>query len=159
MKTYFKHLLILTLILTISACGQKNADEESSGNDQQPQSMIKDEPADDGMGIGNYRDYVAGAFNADTAQRGKMIFESKCLACHKVTDQKIVGPGLQGITKRRTAAWILNMITNPVEMTQKDPAAKDLLAEHLTQMTFQDVNDADAKAIYEYLRMNDGEGS
>jgi cytochrome c1 len=49
------------------------------------------------------------------------------------------------------------MMTNPVEMTQKDPTAKELLAEHLTQMTFQDVSDDQAKQILEYLRENDQE--
>ncbi len=44
-------------------------------------------------------------------------------------------------------------------MTQKDPSAKDLLAEHLTQMTFQDVSDEDAKKLLEYLRYNDQQGS
>jgi cytochrome c2 len=85
------------------------------------------------------------------------IFESKCAACHKTTDQKVVGPGLKGVTTRRQPAWILNMMTNPIEMTQKDPTAKELLAEHLTQMTFQDVSDEQAKQILEYLRQNDAD--
>jgi hypothetical protein len=41
-------------------------------------------------------------------------------------------------------------------MTQKDPTAKKLLAEHLTQMTNQNVEEKDARALLEYLRQNDG---
>jgi hypothetical protein len=40
-------------------------------------------------------------------------------------------------------------------MTKKDPEAKKLLAEHLTQMTNQNVNEQDARAILEFLRKND----
>jgi hypothetical protein len=50
----------------------------------------------------------------------------------------------------------MNMILNPTEMTQKDPQAKALLAEHLTQMTNQNVEEKDARALLEYLRQNDG---
>jgi cytochrome c1 len=51
------------------------------------------------------------------------------------------------------------MITNPEEMTKKDPQAMKLLEEHLTQMTFQNVTDDEAKAILEYMREIDGEGA
>ncbi|MNZ88187.1 Cytochrome c2 iso-2 [compost metagenome] len=90
------------------------------------------------------------------ATKGKSVFEAKCSACHKTDDQKIVGPGLKGVTERRTPEWIMNMITNPEEMTKKDPVAKALLEEHLTQMTFQNVTDDEARDILEYLRQNDG---
>jgi hypothetical protein len=40
-------------------------------------------------------------------------------------------------------------------MTKSDPTAKDLLATHLTQMTFQDVSDEQAKQILEFFRKND----
>jgi len=121
--------------------------------------MVQDEPKDDGQGIGKFKDITFAALDEKLAEQGKAVFEAKCTACHKTTDQKVVGPGLKGVTTRRQAAWILNMVTNPVEMTQKDPTAKGLLAEHLTQMTFQDVSDDQAKQILEYLRQNDAAGA
>lgn len=145
---------IATLFFTVG-CGsnEKKTDESSEA----PQSMVVEEPADDGQGIGKFKNITLAAIDEKMAEQGKVIFDAKCSACHKVTDKKVVGPGLLGVTERRQAAWIMNMITNPVEMTQKDPAAKDLLAEHLTQMTFQDVSDDQAKQILEYLRENDHE--
>lgn len=143
---------IIGLIYNSSCGGSENKTTESS---DAPQSMIADEPVDDGQGIGKFKDITLAAIDPAVADQGKAIFESKCSACHKTTDQKVVGPGLAGITAKRKPAWILNMITNPVEMTQKDPTAKELLAEHLTQMTFQDVSDEDAKKLLEYLRQND----
>jgi mono/diheme cytochrome c family protein len=89
------------------------------------------------------------------AERGKAVFESKCSACHKF-DQRYVGPSLGGITERRNPAWIMNMIMNPQEMTQKDPIAKKLLAEYLTQMVFQDVTEVETRAMLEYFRKVDG---
>ncbi|MFN8322325.1 MAG: cytochrome c [Chitinophagales bacterium] len=151
-------VLALLSILFISSCGsneQKTGDESTAA----PQSMVQDTPTDDGQGVGKFKDVTLAALDTKLAEQGKTVFETKCTACHKTTDQKIVGPGLKGVTTRRQAAWILNMITNPVEMTQKDPTAKDLLAEHLTQMTFQDVSDDQAKQILEYLRQNDAGGT
>lgn len=146
--------LIAVLSLFITGCGGGAEDTSEA-----PQSMVADEPKDDGQGIGKFKDITLAAIDASLAEKGKIIFEAKCVACHRTTDQKIVGPGLKGVTTKRSPAWILNMITNPEEMTKKDPAAKDLLAEHLTQMTFQDVSDEEAKQILEYLRQNDSEGA
>ncbi len=132
---------------------------ETSNTGAAPESMINKPAADNGEGIGKFSGVTLAAFDAAVAASGKAIFESKCSACHKITDQKIVGPGLKDVTKRRKPSWILNMITNPEEMTKKDPQAMKLLEEHLTQMTFQNVTDDEAKAILEYMREIDGEGT
>ncbi|HRS39031.1 MAG TPA: cytochrome c [Bacteroidia bacterium] len=112
---------------------------------------------DDGKGIGPVTSVEVGAaVDAAMASEGEKLFEAKCTACHKVTDEKYVGPGLKGVTQRRKPEWIMNMILNPTEMTQKDPAAKELLATHLTQMTNQNVTQEDARKLLEYLRKIDG---
>jgi hypothetical protein len=46
----------------------------------------------------------------------------------------------------------MNMILNPLEMTQKDQVAQDLFAEYLVQMTFQNVDEAEARKLLEYFR-------
>lgn len=153
-KTILSLATISALLLMYSCGNNEKANEESS---EAPQSMVTEEPKDDGQGIGKFKNITLAALDEKLAEQGKVIFEAKCSACHKTSDKKVVGPGLLGVTEKRQPAWIMNMITNPVEMTQKDPAAKDLLAEHLTQMTFQDVSDDQAKQILEYLRENDHE--
>ncbi|MBE7412402.1 MAG: cytochrome c [Leptospiraceae bacterium] len=105
-------------------------------------------------GIGPVSKVDLGALDAKRAGKGKTEFESKCSACHKI-DEKVVGPAIKGITTRRTPEWIMNMILNPVEMTQKDPIAKELLEEHLTQMTFQNVSQDEARDMLEYFRQVD----
>ncbi|MFN4308003.1 hypothetical protein [Sulfurihydrogenibium azorense] len=49
----------------------------------------------------------------------------------------------------------MNMILNPIEMTQKDPAAKALYETYLTQMTPQNLSEQEARAVLEYLRSID----
>lgn len=108
-------------------------------------------------GVGKFTNVTVGPLNATLAAQGKQLFETKCTACHKPTDERLVGPGLKGITKIRTPEWIMNMMTNPTVMTHQDPVAEALLAQYQTQMTFQDVSDKDARAIYEFLRQNDAQ--
>jgi mono/diheme cytochrome c family protein len=109
----------------------------------------------DEIGIGPVKSEMKlAAIDKSIAVKGKGIFETKCLSCHKF-DQKLVGPPLQGVTKRRKPEWIMNMILNPLQMTQENPTAKELFATYLIQMTFQDVSQDDARAILEYFRSVD----
>ena len=40
------------------------------------------------------------------AQRGKLDFESKCLACHTIAGGDKLGPDLYGVSKNRDEAWL-----------------------------------------------------
>lgn len=111
---------------------------------------------DPSKGIGPVKEVKLDAtVNEEMSNKGKAIFEQKCVSCHK-WNEKLVGPALSGVTKRRKPEWIMNMILNPVEMTQKDPTAQKLLEEHLTQMTFQNVTQEEARMILEHFRKKDG---
>ena len=148
-------LLLIGLFL-FASCSSDGDKQQSSADEDDIQLAEEETPVDDGKGIGPVKELTITGFDAALAEKGKGIFEAKCTACHRLTDQKIVGPGLAGVTKTRKPEWLMNMIINPVEMTQKDPEAKKLLAQHLTQMTNQDVSEDDARALLEYLRQNDG---
>lgn len=90
--------------------------------------------------------------DAELAAKGKESFEAKCTACHKVT-KKFIGPNPTGILTRRTAAWVMNMILNPDEMTLKDPIAKKLLIEaNGAPMANQNLSEDEARAVLEYFR-------
>ena len=104
-------------------------------------------------GIGPITTEVSlGALDMALADQGQKVFEVKCLACHKL-NERLVGPALRDVTKRRSPEYIMNMILNPAEMTQKHPEAKKLVGEYFTFMTFQNVTPADARAILEYFRV------
>lgn len=137
------------LILLATACGGEAETTSPQQNTEAPA------PKDDGKGIGPVKDLeLPATIDPALAEKGKIVFEAKCTACHQF-EGKYVGPSLGGITERRKPEWIMNMILNPEEMTKKDPQAKELLAEHLTQMTFQDVSEEEARALLEYFRQYD----
>ncbi|MCZ8157610.1 MAG: cytochrome c [Leptospira sp.] len=127
--------------MSIVSCGGEKSEEASPSNENS-------------KGIGPIKSVTLGPLDQAMADRGKKQFEAKCSACHKF-EEKVVGPGLQDVTLRRTPEWIMNMILNPVEMTQKDPIGQELLGEHLTQMTFQNVKEEEAREILEYFRKMD----
>ena len=85
------------------------------------------------------------------------ILVRKCLACHKLDNTKIVGPGWKDVTKRRKPEWIMNMITNVEVMLEKDAEAQKLLEQCLVRMPNQNVSQEDARKIFEFMRKNDGE--
>lgn len=95
--------------------------------------------------------------NAQWVSDGKSIYDVKCQSCHKLTDEKLVGPGWAGVTKRRSPDWIMNMITNVDVMLEKDPAAQKLLEECLVRMPNQNLTKDEARKVLEFQRSNDGE--
>ena len=102
-------------------------------------------------GVGPVKKVELKPLDTTLAAKGKEIFTSKCSACHKI-GERYVGPDLAGVSKRRSPEWTMNMMLNPQEMIQKDPVAKDLFGEFLVPMTFQNISEADARAVFEYLR-------
>ena len=105
-------------------------------------------------GVGPVKSLTLGEVQSAMAAGGKSVFESKCSSCHKI-DQRFVGPALQGVTLRRQPEWIMNMILNPNEMTQKDEVAKDLLGTYATQMANMSLTQEEARQVLEYFRSID----
>jgi cytochrome c len=55
---------------------------------------------------------AAGRGSAGSAAKGKEVFEKKCAICHFAdSDQKKIGPGLKGISKRGTFTVNGNKVT------------------------------------------------
>jgi mono/diheme cytochrome c family protein len=107
------------------------------------------------IGVGPVKHVDIGAIDANRVQIGKDLFEAKCVSCHKLTADRLVGPGLKGVTQRREPEWIMNQILDPAKMTAEDSVAKELLATYMTQMTNQNVTEEQARNLLEYFRSND----
>lgn len=90
-------------------------------------------------------------------KEGQGIYDLKCSACHKLSDEKLVGPGWTGVTKRRQPVWIVNMITNVDMMLEKDAEAQKMLEECLVRMPNQNISSTEARSLIEFMRHNDGE--
>lgn len=152
-------LMIPTLFLAMFGCGGNgDAPGAEAPGATPPVSMIEEEKEVDAMtskGIGpiSHVDIdLSAPVDEAMAARGEEVYEKLCTACHKA-DTKHIGPAPKGIFERRTPEWIMNMIMNPEEMTQKDPVAKALLIEYNgSPMANQNVSEEDARALLEYFR-------
>jgi mono/diheme cytochrome c family protein len=103
-------------------------------------------------GIGPMKEVVVlGDLDPALAAAGKAEFETKCSACHKMAE-KYVGPALGDVTTRRSPTFIMNMILNPMEMVERHPEGKKMLAENMTFMANQGETVEQARALLEYLR-------
>jgi cytochrome c551/c552 len=107
-------------------------------------------------GIGRFKDVaLSHPLDAKMIEKGTAIYSAKCSACHKLTDEKLVGPGWKGVTDRHTPEWIMNFITNTEVMLDKDLAAQAEVVTCLVRMPNQDLTDEQARQILEYMRKND----
>lgn len=109
------------------------------------------------LGIGPVKEVkLDPQINQELVAKGKSIFDVKCATCHQI-DNKLVGPPLKDVTKRRKPEWIMNQILNPEQMIKENMIAKSLAmsGQYPTPMTFQNVTQDDARAILEYFRNND----
>jgi mono/diheme cytochrome c family protein len=164
-------LIVIALFVGIAlySCGGGSSSDNSNGSEavsnagKSPAMMENSKSAVDvdapskSKGVGKFTDVkVPSGIDAKMAAKGQEVFNTKCTACHQATDQKLIGPGLKGITKIRTPEWIMNMITNPDQMTQQDPVAEALLVQfNHTQMTNQGLTDEEAREVLEFFRQND----
>lgn len=151
-KTTF---LSLILVLSIIACTSKKDAEDAAKKSPSPSELATQQPEVHGTEVKNLE--LTNPLNKEWVTAGKSFYDMKCLACHKLTDEKLVGPGWAGVTKRREPVWIMNMITNVDMMLEKDPEAQKLLEQCLVRMPNQNVSQEDARKIIEFMRSNDGE--
>jgi mono/diheme cytochrome c family protein len=116
------------------------------------------ELADPAKGVGQVKNVTLHTpLEQERIGRGKAIYEMKCSACHRLDEQRVVGPGWKNVTKNRKPEWIMNMITNVDVMLEKDEEAQKLLELCLTRMPNQNVSIGDSRDILEFMRQNDGE--
>ena len=108
-------------------------------------------------GIGRFKDVpLTHPVDVAMASKGQTLYSAKCAACHKLTDEKLVGPGWKGVTDRHSPEWIMNFITNTEVMLDKDLAAQAEVVTCLVRMPNQDLTDEQARQILEFQRQNDG---
>jgi nitrite reductase (NO-forming) len=89
------------------------------------------------------------------AVKGKLAFESKCLACHSIAGGDKLGPDLYGVTKRRDDPWLTRWLKAPDQMLQADAAAKAMLDKYKVPMPNQGLSDEEVKQYVSYFRWAD----
>lgn len=161
-----RYLLFLTASIISLFALQCSSNTQKAGNATGSDSSIGKAKTDtvlvfigmNSKGIGRFKDVaLAHPPDAAMAAQGKAIFQSKCFACHKLTNEMFVGPGWAGVTERRTPEWIMNWITNTKVMLNKDLAAQTEMVVCLIRMPNQDLTDVQARNVLEFMRVNDGD--
>ena len=89
------------------------------------------------------------------AVKGKLAFESKCLACHSIAGGDKLGPDLYGVTKRRDKGWLTKWLKSPEQMLQSDATAKELLGKYKVPMPNQNLSDGEISEYIEYFKWAD----
>ena len=158
-----KKLIPFIVVCLFAACApdkpkQEEAESSESLHEAESKSNAVAANTDPTKGLGQVTTVTLNTpLEQERIGRGKAIYEMKCQACHKLTEQRLVGPGWQGVTTRRKPEWIMNMITNVDMMLEKDPEAQKLLELCLMRMPNQNMSIGDARDVLEYMRQNDGE--
>lgn len=145
-------LLMSVLAMIIMSCG--SAQERAEKPEIDDSALLKQEEVH-GVEVKNIK--LTNPLDQAMIKEGQAIFELKCSACHKLTEERIVGPGWKGVTKRREPVWIINMITNVDMMLEKDPEAQKMLETCLVRMPNQNITEKEARSVIEFMRQNDGE--
>lgn len=161
MMKKLKLIFALAMPIIFVACGGGNSDsaKPADGSSEAPKSMVKTDEYDPNRGEGKWSaDNLGIGAKVDpaAAAEGDKVQGVKCSSCHKLTDEKLVGPGWKGVTTRHKPEWIMNFITNPDPMITKDPKLQAQLELCLVRMPNQSLTDQDAKNILEFMRKNDG---
>ncbi len=154
-------LFILTLVI-FHACGNKEekdstAATNTTSSSEQGAATPDTSAYDPERGEGKFDKVDVGAtLDQAMATKGEEVASVKCTSCHKPTEEKLVGPGWKGVTLRKKPEWILNFITNPDPMIDKDPEVRAQLELCLVRMPNQQLTDEEARSILEYMRKIDG---
>ena len=153
-KSVFATAIIFAASLFFFACGgeEKTKEENSSGTG--PAATEQNEVHGTQIQPGEVK--LTTPLNQEWVTAGKSTYDLKCQSCHKLTDERVVGPGWAGVTKRREPHWIMNMITNVDMMLETDPEAQKLLEQCLVRMPNQNLSKDQAREVLEFMRQNDG---
>lgn len=154
----FKFHLILPMAacaLLAVGCSSKEEAEKAAAEAPSPSDLVDQDKIVHGPEVKSVE--LTHPLNQEWVTKGKATYEMKCLACHRLDETRLVGPGWAGVTKKRTPVWIMNMITNVDMMLEKDEEAQKLLELCLVRMPNQNITQSETREIIEFMRHNDGE--
>lgn len=143
-----RSFLILSLSIFLIGCG---GEKKST-----PKLPVEKSEAEKNWktnkGVGPVSSVTLTDIDVTMVEKGEKLFKSKCIACHKTSTSRLIGPGLGGITKRRTPEWIMNMTIVPQKMIKADPLARELYQAYKSPMLNLGIKEKESREILEYLR-------
>jgi len=86
-------------------------------------------------------------------QAGSAMFTKLCAGCHTIGGGDHVGPDLDGLTLRRSRAWISEFLMDPIKMrSRQDPIALALAAKFPgVRMPYLQIHESDAADLISYI--------
>jgi cytochrome oxidase Cu insertion factor (SCO1/SenC/PrrC family) len=86
-------------------------------------------------------------------QAGSAMFTKLCAGCHSIGKGDRVGPDLDGLTLRRSRAWISEFLMDPIKMrARQDPIVLALAAKYPgVRMPYLKVQESDAADLISYI--------
>ncbi len=137
---YPTHLLLLSILLTLSIATWAQSQEENVEAATNPAGQVADEIPDDAQSI----------------TEGQTLFGQHCNVCHGV-GQQIIGPALASVHNRRPIDWLVRFIQNSqhVIINEEDEYAQHLYAQYNQQVmpNFEFLSRGEILNILAYIKV------
>jgi len=98
-----------------------------------------------------------GSINGN-AETGEKIFKTNCAACHNLSDQKLVGPGLKGISEKHSEEWLISWIKNSQELIASGDSAANAIFNEFNKMpmqSFPQFSNEEIVDLINYMKTNE----
>jgi len=85
---------------------------------------------------------------------GETLFKTNCGACHNKSEKRSVGPGLKGISQKRSEEWIIKWVKDsPKLIASGDADAQAIFNEFNKQSmpTFAQLSDEDIRSVVAFI--------
>ncbi len=138
-----KHRIFLAFLISLTVTfGAQAQDSEQA------------DVATKGVEPGSTEGAEVGSADPAVIDAGAALFKNNCVVCHSAGSDVIVGPGLAGITKKRSESWLISWIKNSQALIQSgDADAIAIYNEYNKQAmpSFASLSDDEVKSILAYV--------
>ena len=154
LKSHIRYILTLITALFIVAC-KSGTQSQPEPEPYRPGPLNATAPPVFAPPVKETDIVLSRTINPQFSAAGEVLYNTKCKVCHKLNTETLVGPGLKNITKRRTSAWIMNMMLYTGMMLQNDPEARKQYEIFKVTMPAIPLTNEESRSLLEFLRKND----
>ncbi|WP_073853381.1 cytochrome c3 family protein [Pontibacter flavimaris] len=92
---------------------------------------------------------------------GEALFKNNCAVCHSAGSDVIVGPGLQGVTEKRSESWLISWTKNSQALIQSGDADAIAIYNQFNKQAMPSFafSDDEVKSIFAYIASGQGVAS